>query len=207
MALRDRIVARCSCFTQIWCRLMSGSDQDALPDYVSIAATLQRCGLRQSPAELQGFALGIRIGGVPEPLSVWQQELYSDFDADDVLAGEGQAMLDRLFADVLVCMDEQTWGLTLLLPQDIVVDAARLSAVRDWCQGFLYGFGLGGETPTAKLSEQARELLHDFTEFTRLDTEAAEDDIENQSALIEIEEYLRVGVMLIRDELNAVDRV
>ncbi len=185
---------------------MPGSDHDALPDYVSIAATLQRCGLRQSPAELQGFALGSCIGGVAAPLNVWQQELYSDFSSDDVLAGECKAVLDRLFAEVLAGIGQRTWELTLLLPQDIVVDAARLSAVRDWCQGFLYGFGLGGEALTARLSEQARELLRDFAEFTRLDTEAVENNAENQSALIEIEEYLRVGVMLIRDELNALDK-
>ena len=185
---------------------MSGSDQDALPDYASLAETLQRCGVPQCPAEAHGFALGICIGGVTEPLRVWEKELYSDFDADDVLAKECRAVLDRMFADVLAGVDRQAWEFVLLLPQDLVVDAARLSAVRDWCQGFLYGFGLGGESLGAKLSEQARELLNDFTEFTRLDTEGVENDAENQSALMEIEEYLRVGVMLIRDELNAVTK-
>ena len=182
---------------------MPGSYQEALPDYATIASTLQRCGSRHTPAESQGFALGINVAGIAEPLTAWQQELYSDFDPSDVLANECRLVLDRLFEEVFGQQDDTTFELVLLLPQDITVDSGRLSAVRDWCQGFLYGFGLGGADINARLSEQAQELLRDFTEITRLDTSNVENDAENQSALIEIEEYLRVGVMLIRDELKA----
>lgn len=171
-----------------------------------VAAALQRCGLDQCPAELHGFANGMAVAGVAEPLSVWQQEVYAEFDPADVLAVECRGLLDRVFASafadqVSAATDEQPGGLTLLLPQDIVVDASRLAAVRDWCQGFMFGFGLGGEAVTAQLSAQTRELLNDFSEITRLDTDGVENNEENQSALIEIEEYLRTGVMLIRDEL------
>ena len=177
-------------------------DQDTLPDYATLAATLRRCGLVQGPAEVHGFALGMSVAGVSDPLKAWHKELYSEFDAADVLAGECRAALDRLFASVFTPRDAGALKLTLLLPQDIVVDAARLEAVRDWCQGFLFGFGLGGETVSSRLSAAAQELLRDIAEFTRLDTEGVENNPENQSALIEIEEYLREGVMLIRDEIG-----
>ena len=52
------------------------------------------------------------------------------------------------------------------------------------------------------MSPQARELLADIAEVTRLDTVTVSDSKENQSALIEIEEYLRVGAVLIRDDLD-----
>jgi hypothetical protein len=55
-----------------------------------------------------------------------------------------------------------------------------------------------------RLSEQSRELLQDMAEMTRLDTDDVENSTENQSALIEIEEFLRVGVMLMRDDLSNV---
>lgn len=180
---------------------------EALPDYATLAATLERCGLPQGPAEVQGFALGLLVAGVAEPNKIWQQELYSAFDPNDVLAGECRALLDRLFTEVFDALDEKPMPLSLLLPQDIVVDAARLAAVRDWCQGFLFGIGLGGKTLTGRLSAQGQELLQDFAEFTRLDTDNVENSEENQAALIEIEEYLREGVMLIRDELLAQGRV
>jgi len=176
----------------------------SLPDYPAFAATLQRCGLVQSPSETQGFALGLYVADVPEPLKIWRQELYSEFDPADVLAGECRAVLDRVFADVFAAGRGEPMQLSLLLPQDIVVDSARLEAVRDWCQGFLFGFGLGGVRAERGLSEQSRELLRDITEMTRMDTQEIENTPDNQSALIEIEEYLRVGVMLLRDDSGGV---
>ncbi len=181
---------------------MDVPSQVALPEYAAVAAAMQRCGMPQSPAESHGFALGLNVAGVAEPLALWQQELYADFDPADVLAGECRSLLDRVFASVFASTETGSMQLALLLPQDIVVDAARLGAVRDWCQGFLYGFGLGGDALNRRLSDQARELLRDITEMTRLDTGEVENNAENQSALIEIEEFLRVGVMLMRDELH-----
>lgn len=168
-------------------------------DYGEIAATLRRCQSAHSAAESQGFAVGLLAGGVEQPLKLWQQELYADFDPADVLAGECRSMLDRVFASVF---DPAADALSLLLPGDIVVDAARLVAVRDWCQGFLFGFGLAGERVNSGLSPEARGLLHDISEISRLETDDVENSEENQSALIEIEEFLRVGVMLLRDEVN-----
>lgn len=182
---------------------MVESAQEPLPAYESVAAVLRRCGAVPGPAEAQGFALGLYVAGVAEPLQVWQQEFYSDFDPADVLAGECRAALDRVFASVFAQDRAAPMQLELLLPQDIVVDATRLAAVRDWCQGFLFGFGLGGAALTARLSQESRELLHDMAEVTRLDTAEVDDSADNRSALIDIEEYLRVGVMLIRDDVSS----
>jgi uncharacterized protein YgfB (UPF0149 family) len=180
---------------------MVAAADDTLPDYATVAAALKRCGLPQGPAEVQGFALGLLLGAVPEPLKLWQQELYSEFDPADVLAGECRTLLDRIFASVFAMRSGVPMPLTLLLPADIVVDAARLRAVRDWCQGFLFGFGLGGAASADRLSQPVRGLIDDIVEFTRLDTENVENTEENQAALIEIEEYLREGAMLMCDEL------
>ena len=176
--------------------------QSVPPDYAALAAAMQRCGLTQGPAEAQGFAVGLAVSRADDPLARWQQELYADFDPADVLAGECRDLLDRVFAEVFAADPAAAMQLALLLPETIVVDSARVGAVRDWCQGFLYGFGLGGGRLEDRLSEQSRELLRDMAEITRLDVDDVDNDAEHQSALIEIEEYLRVGVMLMRDELG-----
>lgn len=172
----------------------------ALPDYHDLQAALDRCGAAHSAAEAHGFAVGLQLSGVEGPLAFWQQELYSDFDPSDVLAGECRALLDRLFAGVFADADSADDAFALLLPEELVVDAQRLAAVRDWCQGFLYGIGLGGDAMIKQASPQMRDLLRDITEFTRLATDDVDNSSENQSALIEIEEYLRVGVLLLREE-------
>ena len=45
---------------------------------------------------------------------------------------------------------------------------------------------------TTRLSMESRSLLNDFAEITRLDTGDTDNSPQNQSALIEIEEYVRV---------------
>ncbi|WP_078121723.1 UPF0149 family protein [Thiosocius teredinicola] len=176
--------------------------EETAPEYTAVAAAMQRCGMPQAPAETQGLALGLYIGGVANPLQLWQKELYADLDPNDVLAAECRTLLDRVFAAVFVGDSGHSMHLSLFLPEGIEVSVSRLQAVRGWCQGFLYGIGLGGESLTQRLSPQAQELLRDLTEITRLDTDNVDNSSEDQSALIEIEEYLRVGVMLIRDELK-----
>ena len=182
---------------------MVSPSPESLPEYSDLAAALRRCSVAQSPAEVHGFALGLYVGEVTEPLKAWHKELYSALDPSDVLAGECRVALDSLFAKVFAADRDAPMYLTLLLPQGLSVDSTHLAAVRDWCQGFLFGFGLGGKLLADRLSGEGRELLRDFAEITRLDTEGAENNAENQSALMEIEEYLRVGVMLIRDELRS----
>lgn len=181
---------------------MVASDSDSLPDYASLVSTLERCAVAYSPSEAHGFALGLLIAHVPEPSKAWREELYSDLDPADVLAGECKAALDRLFSAVFLAADDTPMQLVLLLPQDIQVNAQRLVAVRDWCDGFLFGFGLGGKVSRDGLSQAGNDFLRDITEFTRLDTDDVENSADNQAALIDIEEYLREGVMLLRDELR-----
>jgi uncharacterized protein YgfB (UPF0149 family) len=181
---------------------MVASDSDSVPDYASLVSTLQRCAVVYSPSGAHGFALGLLIAGVPDPSKAWAEELYSDLDPADVLAGECRAALDRLFSAVFVAADAAPMQLALLLPQDIEVNAQRLAAVRDWCDGFLFGFGLGGKVSSAGLSQAGSDFLRDITEFTRLDTGDVENSAENQAALIDIEEYLREGVLLLRDEMR-----
>jgi uncharacterized protein YgfB (UPF0149 family) len=175
----------------------------SLPDYADMAVALERAGLDQTPAEVHGFALGLLLAGMEHPSRAWQQELYSELDPADVLAGECRILLERVFSTVFGSDDDIASTFCLLLPDDIAVETGSLVAVRDWCQGFLYGFGLGGERVDAGLSAQSREWLRDVSEIGLLDTEDAANDKESRSALIEIEEYLRVGVMLVREELRS----
>lgn len=180
---------------------MNAPDSNSLPAYADLAAVLARGGMVQSPAELHGLALGLLVGRAPQPLEVWQREVYADLDPADVLAGECRAALDRLFAGVLASGRGSQLQLALLLPEELVVDSDRLGALRDWCAGYLYGFALGAPGIADRLPVQGSEFLRDIAEFTRIDTQATDDSAADRAALIEIEEYLRIGVMLMYDDL------
>jgi uncharacterized protein YgfB (UPF0149 family) len=95
---------------------------------------------------------------------------------------------------------EGDFDLELLLPEDGASLAERSDALCEWCRGFLYGLGLSGGDISRRLSDDAREVVADLVEFTRLDVEEEASE-QAEKALTEIVEYLRVGVLLIYEEL------
>jgi uncharacterized protein YgfB (UPF0149 family) len=99
---------------------------------------------------------------------------------------------------------EGAFSLELLLPDDDEPLSERGAALADWCTGFLYGLGLAGDGVGESLSAEAREVIADLAEFTRIDSDE-ESSSDAESALAEIVEYVRVGVLLIYEELMRAD--
>jgi uncharacterized protein YgfB (UPF0149 family) len=97
-------------------------------------------------------------------------------------------------------LDEGEFDLELLLPDDDVSLGERSQALADWCTGFLFGLGTAGVRVTESLSDDAREVVSDLTEFTRIEPED-EGGESAERAFEEIVEYVRVGVLLIYEEL------
>ncbi len=180
---------------------MPNEPSSGLPEYDEVAATLVRCPTLPSPSEAHGLVTGLLVAGVSPPRRAWEQELFGSLDPADVLASECRSVLDRIFAAAEVEHDQEGMELTLLLPAGIAVDRARLVALSDWVEGFLFGLGLAGESLKVGLSSQGRSVLADIAEFARLDVDDAEDNDDNRSMLIDVEEFLREGVLLIEAEL------
>lgn len=90
-------------------------------------------------------------------------------------------------------------GVDLLLPEDDDVITARLSALVQWCEGLLYGLGVAGLAAEHQLPDQAREFVQDVREITKLDAGSVSEEAEHD--YMELVEYLRVGVLVLREEL------
>ena len=58
---------------------------------------------------------------------------------------------------------------------------------------------MGSVNATTTFSKDALEILRDITEFTKLDTEVEGE--EDEAAFVEITEYLRSAVLLLKAEL------
>lgn len=103
----------------------------------------------------------------------------------------------------LVCrgLDDPALGFSLLLPPDSTALADRAEAVSDWCQGFLQGiYHVDGALPE-NTSIQVREAVEDIREIGHLETHGGDPE-DSERALVEVIEYLRVAVQLIREELQ-----
>src|SRR3546814_3858346 len=87
-------------------------------------------------------------------------------------------------------LEDQSFEFALLLPDDDAGLAERSGALFEWCRGFLGAFGLAaGKDPP--LSDESREAL---TDIARLAAASPQDDgdEEDEQALAEIEEFVRV---------------
>jgi uncharacterized protein len=163
--------------------------------YPIVDKLITECSSDLSAAEAHGIATGMLCVNAETLSSYWLAELLNDAKP---VSAEGQQVLVRLFEETkqLLACDEFTFA--LFLPDDDTLLSERANALKSWCQGFLYG--VGAAHLTGDYSSDAREALKDISEFTRLDTMAEGEEDEN--AFVEITEYLKSVVLLLRDDLT-----
>lgn len=147
-----------------------------------------------SPAEVHGGLCGyLCAGGVPLP-GRWLEQLRIDADGLDEQAGR---QLEGLRHDTMQALDDFELRFTPLLPGDDDPMAERVEALADWCAAFIGGYGLG--VANAKLPEEAIEALRDLDRIAHFGYEAGDTE-EDETAFAEILEYVRIAVMVLRQE-------
>lgn len=84
-----------------------------------------------------------------------------------------------------------------LLPTDERPLEERTRCLAFWCGGFMAGFGAGG----AQLkSDESNEALQCLERIARAATDADADAEEEEGAYMELTEFVRVAVLLLREE-------
>lgn len=156
-------------------------------------------GLRlgTSASDLHGSLIGYLCGGGKADADSWLAALEIDVDPDEV----GKTpQLRQFFQDCGEQLDDSDLGFAPLLPADETAIALRAEALAEWCRGFLGGLGLAGVgTSKAALSPDAREIIGDFSTIAGSGFSYAGNE-EDEEALSEIIEFVRVGVLLLYGE-------
>jgi yecA family protein len=174
------------------------SDSGIIMAYSHINAILAKYAAGFSAAEAHGIATGLLCANSKLDSNHWLKELIeTNSDIDD----EQRDLLRRLFEETrqLLTSDDD-FEFDLLLPDDEEPLIEKIIALKNWCQGFL--FGIGSMSKQSNYSRDAQDILKDITEFTKLDTDTEEDEEEDEVALMELTEYLRSAILLLRDELQ-----
>lgn len=114
--------------------------------------------------------------------------------------------LKALFDDSVKQLADPDLGFKLLLPDDDTSLDTRTEALAGWCEGFLYGLALGGIKEFNMFSEPVQEFAQDLTEIAQLSHEDGDDTETGESAFFDISEYVRMGALMIRDELLLLDQ-
>lgn len=175
-----------------------------LPEFQQASQALAHAGSLSDPSEAHGMLCGMLCTNNAMGGDAWLKQIMGDATQGQVLAKEGEErdMLLGLFAATVYQLEDPELNFTLLLPDDEVSLDRRVEFLAHWCQGFLFGLGVGGMEQTRKMPDDVREFLNDLTAISEASFDAEQSNDEDELAYAEVVEYVRLGVLLINELLQ-----
>ena len=178
------------------------------PEIVELEELLYRIDAAMGAADAHGALCGMLCARGTIELSEWIDHVIGEQEQGNELLHDVVHKLSELHQSTLEMMNDATGDFKLLLMDDEDPLTERVETLSAWCQGFVYGLAAGGIKEGSELPEDTDELLKDMIEISRaahdVDDAGVEesDDNDDEEAYMEIEEYVRMGVLLIYEELQ-----
>ncbi len=166
--------------------------------YNELASVLTKLGYADDAASFHGAVCGALCRQKPQevdPVALLDDE---EIQPDAQARAELRRVCDQAAQDLA---DMQV-GFTLLLPDEEIGLGERARALGAWCEGFLYGLAGRIKLELRECSDEVREIVKDFTQFTRASLDAGDDLEVEEGAYAELVEYIRVGAQLVYMELH-----
>ncbi len=178
------------------------------PEITELEELLYRIDANMGAADAHGALCGMFCARGTIELSEWVDHVIGEQEQGNELLHDVVHKMSDLHQSTLEMMNDPTGDFKLLLMDDDDPLPERVEALASWCQGFIYGLAAGGIQEGSELPEDTAELLKDMVEISRaghdVDDAGVEesDDNDDEAAYMEIEEYVRMGVLLIYEELQ-----
>jgi uncharacterized protein YgfB (UPF0149 family) len=171
---------------------MSLSDQ-----YLQLESSLQLAGLHQPTSEVHGMIVGsianhMYTSKAPNLLEM----LVGNNNAEDALKPL-QELLNEMYRTNSESLFENGENYELLLVDEDAKLSVRTESLADWCRGYLLGLLFGDVVSIDQLPEEGSEIVRDLLAISEAGPNDEEDeDEEDEWALAELEEYVKVGSQL-----------
>jgi uncharacterized protein YgfB (UPF0149 family) len=162
--------------------------------YQVVNTVFEELGADICAAEAQGIAVGMLSVEGNADVNNWLQEILSN--NINILEKDRNVLVD-LFEQTRQELNEaaEEFAFDMFLPDDDEPLWEQVEALRSWCQGFLFGLGVvhvDGEWPN-----EIGEVMRDIIELTKVDSDV--EDEEDANLLMEVHEYVRAAVFVVRD--------
>ena len=154
-------------------------------------------------AESHGILCGLLCGGATLSLQSWLDHVLGNEGSGCDTPQESLSLLAQIAEETARAMDHPDAPFLPLLPSDDEPIGERTAALVEWCEGFLFGFGMSGSADLPGLSQEGREFVSDLKEITRMDVPSPEQDEEHEGTLTELVEYIKIGTLILREEVCA----
>ena len=150
-------------------------------------------------AEAHGLISARVCAGGSLVRQTWLDEILGDEHEGD--PAQCEAVLSALVEETHARLGSSEMRFEPFLPADDHGLSVRLAALRGWCGGFLYGLGSCPDLDWTRLGEESREAVADLTALSRVTAQAEPSDAA-EADYFELVEYVRVGVMMINEDLH-----
>ncbi len=172
-----------------------------LPKYQTVSDAIHSLSLPISASELHGVLCGYLCAG-----AIHEGESYIRALMTNKNDKSQRGALLALFGVYAISQQQITnfdFAFQLLIPEDDHSLIERAKAFSEWCEGFTQGMTLSGVSCDSLHEEDAQEALQHLTEFAELDYQALHIDEEDEQALMEVSEYVRMAVLHIYSDIKA----
>lgn len=177
--------------------------------YDELSHCLRVLGADAGASEIHGQLCGLICGKGNVPDAEWIKYAISGITDEDtklIVTKEQVTALLAIKKHAVASLNDSDLDFELLLPEPDGDDAQQVlgeqvTALSQWCQGFLFGLSQGGVEDVQSLPDDASEVVLDMVEISQLSDEGL-DDAEAHVQFMEVMEFVRVGALLVNEELH-----
>ena len=175
-----------------------------LPDFEHTLAIAQGNLEAHELSECHGVACGVLCRLPNASLDVFLG-LLDMLELVDQPGGGLKMSLEELLNASREQLADEDMGMSMWLPDDDEILEERTMALSYWCNGFLAGLGSSGDNTLNSLSDDANEALKDIQKISTADVSDTNESEEDENAFAEIVEYIRIVILMIREDLRGPD--
>jgi uncharacterized protein YgfB (UPF0149 family) len=170
-----------------------------LPSYTDIDDTLQNAPTTYNASQVHGLMCGLLCAFSDQMQTHWEKILFGSNKQQNL------EILEELYEKSYQQMNEFSFDFALLLPEDDIDINIRVEALGLWCQGFLTGLEHAKVPLKNRAPGDVTEALDDFLEISQVSYGDLTQDEEDETAYVELVEYVRLAVLMIFHDLKGSD--
>ncbi|MCK5918496.1 MAG: YecA family protein [Cocleimonas sp.] len=153
-------------------------------------------------AESHGIASGMLVANTTADKLDWVKQVMGEIEESDLPPADAIELLANWFDEIKSQLQDSNLRYELCLPDDDQTLEKRITALQEWCRGFILGIAMSGVKDFGDLPEDTRELLSDFSRISAEEEFDLNNADEAEIAYADISQYVRIGVLLINEELQ-----
>ena len=169
-------------------------------DYSTVNTQLISANAGVWASESHGFLCGIFCSSNTLASVLWQDYLLVGIE-NEVDFDQSFALLADLATQTSTEILSDELIFTPLLPDDESPIIERSNSISEWCAGFVSGLNVGAVDKKLDLGSEGDEFVKDIISISRMEKKVSEGE-DSEVAYSEIVEYIRVGVILIYQQLH-----